>query len=208
MTDPIGPVATIPYGPGFDPLEGLRVGFSQQQKNAQALAMDPEAFLHLLVAQLQYQDPTDPADMSDFMNQTAMLSQVQSIDTMASAVFEMITAQQTSTATSMIGKAITFRGADGKQASGVVTSVSMHDGVPLLHVGDVGVPLSGVLEVTEPVVGDAPGNTQVGDGAADNYGDASGSGDDPVGETDDNDDVSETVGSEPSDTDPIEGSGD
>lgn len=158
MTDPIGPLATVPYGPNFDPLEGLRVGLNRDQQQVDQM-LDPQAFLQLLVAQLQYQDPTNPADTSEFMNQTAMLSQVQSMNAMSSAVFEMITAQQTTTATSMIGKAISYIDPSGEQAAGVVTSVSMHGGVPLLHVGDVGVPLSGVLEVAEPV--DAAPSTDV-----------------------------------------------
>lgn len=206
MTDPIGgaylPEATLPTGPLYDPLEGLRVGLSQQQRQAQT-SLDPQAFLQLLVAQLQYQDPTNPADTSEFMNQTAMLSQVQSMDAMANSVFEMISAQQVSTATTMIGKAVSYVAPNGEQATGVVTSVSMHSGVPLLHVGDVAIPLAGVLEVADAVSGGENGG---GTGGIEEIPDPASAGGEPADSDNDTSaqgvgDATDPAGSEPGSSD-------
>jgi len=41
--------------------------------------LSSQAFLQLLVAQLQYQDPSKPVDTSSFMNETATLTQVQTM---------------------------------------------------------------------------------------------------------------------------------
>jgi flagellar basal-body rod modification protein FlgD len=144
--DSVGPPATLPTT--YDPSKAT-VNASGTGKPTEMF--DSEMFLNLLVAQLKYQDPTNPVDTSNFMNQTAMLSQVQTMNTMSTTLSEMMTAQQTASATSMIGKAISFVDPAGKQVTGVVDGVSFHSGAALLHVGDLAVPLAGVLVVADPV---------------------------------------------------------
>src|ERR1700712_439901 len=84
--------------------------------------LDPQAFLKLLVAQLQYQDPTNPVNTSDFMNQTATLSQVQTMTSMSTALASMSAAQSAQEATAMIGRSVTYTNAAGLSATGVVSS--------------------------------------------------------------------------------------
>ena len=149
MTSPIdaaGPQATLPatYNPAAAKLNTSGTGKPPE-------LVDSQAFLQLLVAQLKYQDPTNPVDTSNFMNQTAMLSQVQTMTSMSSTLSEMFTAQQTASATSMLGKAISFVDPSGNQVAGMVDTVSMSRGTAMLHVGDFAVPLSGVLAVANPV---------------------------------------------------------
>jgi flagellar basal-body rod modification protein FlgD len=112
--------------------------------------LDPQAFLQLLVAQLKYQDPTNPVDTSTFMNQTAMLSQVQTMNTMSATLTALVGAQQAQAATSLIGKTVTYADSSGKQVTGVVTAASILATGATLHVGDATVPLSSVLEVSAP----------------------------------------------------------
>jgi flagellar basal-body rod modification protein FlgD len=110
--------------------------------------LNPQAFLQLLVAQLQYQDPSNPVDTSSFMNQTAMLSQVQTMTSMSSTLTSLVSAQQTQAATGLIGKQITYADPTGVQTSGVVTSASLSATGATVHVGNTTVPLSSVLEVS------------------------------------------------------------
>lgn len=112
--------------------------------------LDPQAFLQLLVAQLKYQDPTNPTDTSTFMNQTAMLSQVQTMGSMSTTLSTLAQSQQVQSATSMIGKQATYIDATGARATGIVTSASLSAGVATLKIGDSSVPLSGVIEVALP----------------------------------------------------------
>lgn len=147
MTSPIdGITATLP--PDYDPANA-KVNASGTGKPSQML--DSQAFLQLLVAQLKYQDPTNPVDTSNFMNQTAMLTQVQTMNSMSTTLTDMVAAQQTASATSMIGKVIAFVDPAGNQVEGIVDAVSLHKGSAMLHVGDLAVPLAGVLAVTNPV---------------------------------------------------------
>jgi flagellar basal-body rod modification protein FlgD len=107
------------------------------------------------VAQLQYQDPTNPADTSSFLSQTATLTQVQSMDSMTSTLASLLSAQQAQSATAMIGKQITYTDSTGATQQGLVSAVSLSGGVASLQVGGTGgtdgtsVPLSSVSEVTD-----------------------------------------------------------
>lgn len=177
MTSPIdavGPQATLPAD--YDPSRA-KVNASGTGKKTEMF--DSEAFLKLLVAQLKYQDPTNPTDTSNFMNQTAMLSQVQTMNSMSDTLGDLMVAQQTASATNMIGKAISFVDPAGKQVTGLVDGVSFHQGAAMLHVGELAVPLAGVLVVADPsVMGNPPAGGGTGtDGGADGAGAVDGAGD-------------------------------
>ena len=109
--------------------------------------LNPQAFLQLLVAQLQYQDPTSPVDTSTFMNQTAMLSQVQTMNGMSSTLNSLVASQQGQAATSMIGKSVTFVDATGATGSGVVTGASLGTTGASVEVGNQYVPITNIREV-------------------------------------------------------------
>jgi flagellar basal-body rod modification protein FlgD len=110
--------------------------------------LDPTAFLKLLVAQLQYQDPTNPVSTSDFMNQTATLSEVQTMTSMSSTLSSLSSAQSAQEATAMIGKNVTYTDASGLSATGVVSSAQLLASGPTLQVGNDTVALSSVSQVS------------------------------------------------------------
>lgn len=111
--------------------------------------LDPQAFLQLLVAQLQYQDPSNPVDTSSFMNQTAMLSQVQTMNSMSSTLSALADAQQAQSATALIGKQITYTNDSGIPVTGVVTAASLAASGATLTLADGStVPLGSVSQVT------------------------------------------------------------
>jgi len=109
--------------------------------------LNPQAFLQLLVAQLQYQDPTSPVDTSTFMNQTAMLSQVQTMNGMSTTLNSLVASQQGQAATSMIGKSVTFVDATGATGSGVVTGASLGTTGASVEVGNQYIPITNIREV-------------------------------------------------------------
>ncbi|NSY16241.1 flagellar hook assembly protein FlgD [Neorhizobium sp. AL 9.2.2] len=95
---------------------------SKASSAAASASLDYDAFLQLLIAQMQNQDPTDPLDASEQISQLATFSQVeQSIQTNTN--LESLIAQSSlSNASSYIGKTITS--SDGK-TSGVVESIEV-----------------------------------------------------------------------------------
>jgi flagellar basal-body rod modification protein FlgD len=140
------PVSGIGATPGTVPNQA-QVD-SATQKSATSMALDPQAFLKLMVAQLQYQDPTSPEDSSTFLTQSATLSEVQSMNSMMSTLSSLASAQQASAATALIGKKVTYLDASGASASGTVTSASLASTGAAVQIGSNTVSLSNVLTVS------------------------------------------------------------
>jgi flagellar basal-body rod modification protein FlgD len=111
-------------------------------------------FLKLLVAQLKYQNPLQPTDPSTFMAQTAQFSMVEKLEQMATDTTNLLTEQRWTSATSMLGKTITWTTTDDAGNSttktGVVTGAKAGTGTtaPTLLVGDKEVPSTSVTSVT------------------------------------------------------------
>lgn len=94
-------------------VSGTRVGSSK---------LDKDAFLKLLVAQLKYQDPTEPLDSKDFMGQLAQFSTLEQITNLSSAVREMLSPERTF-GLQLLGRKVTYLAEDGSRSSGTVTSI-------------------------------------------------------------------------------------
>jgi flagellar basal-body rod modification protein FlgD len=107
---------------------------------------DQDTFLKLLVAQLKYQDPSNPADSTAFLAQTAQFTQVEKLGEIA----DMLSAQQLIGASSLVGRTVTYQDADGVSQTGVVTKTKLNgDSGPTLVVGNTDVQLSKVTEVQQ-----------------------------------------------------------
>lgn len=109
---------------------------------------DPNTFLNLLVAQLKYQDPLNPTSGTQFLSQTAQLTEVETMTSLATKVTDELNAQQTQTSTGMIGQQITAKLANGTSVSGKVEGVTLDPANgPILTVNGMPVPLSAVETV-------------------------------------------------------------
>ena len=109
--------------------------------------LDKDAFLKLLVAQLKYQDPTKPADATQFLSQTAEFTVVERLEDMARQNAELLTSQRALASSALIGRTVTTTGTDGVDQAGVVTGVRLDPSGPVLKVGAFEVPLSAVTSV-------------------------------------------------------------
>ena len=108
--------------------------------------LDRDAFLKLLVAQLKYQDPTNPADSTQFLAQTAQFTMVEKLDDMVRAQHDLLAAQFTMGASNLVGRTVTYVDENGMETTGIVTSATLSDS-PTVRVGNTDVPLSSVREV-------------------------------------------------------------
>jgi len=106
-----------------------------------------DAFLKLLVAQLRYQDPSNPADGTAFLAQTAQFTQVEKLGQLADEQQSLVKAQLMLNASGMVGRTITYPGPDGADVTGIVSSATFTGSTPTLRVGNTDVPLSSVKEV-------------------------------------------------------------
>jgi flagellar basal-body rod modification protein FlgD len=114
-------------------------------------AMDKDTFLKLLVAQLKYQDPSNPVDSSQFIAQTAQFTQVEKMTDVANSMTDLVSSQASSSAAALVGRQVTWDTTDGAIASGVVEAATLGSSPTLkvkVDLGTVDVPLTSVKEVT------------------------------------------------------------
>jgi flagellar basal-body rod modification protein FlgD len=88
----------------------------------QDAALDYSAFLKLLIAQMQNQDPMEPMKSSDYVAQLATFSQVEKSVETNTRIAELLAAVQLQQAASLVGQSITT--ADGT-TSGVVATTQV-----------------------------------------------------------------------------------
>ncbi len=107
---------------------------------------DKDTFMKLLVAQLKYQDPSKPADSTQFLAQTAQFTQVEKLE----GIMNMMKGQQLITASSLVGKNVEYMDGDGVRHTGVISAAKLNgDSEPMLRIGNTEVQLSKVTEVQE-----------------------------------------------------------
>jgi flagellar basal-body rod modification protein FlgD len=87
--------------------------------------MDYDAFLKLLIAQMQNQDPTSPMDSTEYVAQFASFSQVEQSLQINAKLDSLLTSAALSQADAVIGRTITS--ADGK-ISGKCESITIVSG--------------------------------------------------------------------------------
>jgi flagellar basal-body rod modification protein FlgD len=113
---------------------------STAQETGTASLLQPNTFLDLLVDELKYQNPLDPTNSSDFMNQIAELSQVEQLQTVSSS-------SQISEAAGLIGQSVSGIDESGALLSGTVTGVTSGTNGPTLDIGGETMDLSSVQQI-------------------------------------------------------------
>src|SRR3954469_2925998 len=106
-------------------------------------------FLKLLVAQLRYQDPTNPADTSQFLSQNAQFTALEKMQSVADQTGVLVGASLAFGASSLVGRSVTYTDENGSQGSGSVKAVEFGGSGPVLDVNGVKVPIANVLTVTD-----------------------------------------------------------
>lgn len=145
MTSPIGGSTSNEFDVKTTPTSLYTNKTATDAGKSRSLA-DQDTFLKLLVAQLKYQDPTNPSDSTQFLAQTAQFTQVEKLGQIA----DMLSAQQLIGASALVGRTVTYQDAGGVTHTGVVTKTKLNgDSEPTLVVGNTDVQLSKVTEVQQ-----------------------------------------------------------
>jgi flagellar basal-body rod modification protein FlgD len=85
--------------------------------------MGSDTFLKLLVAEMKYQDPSNPMSSSDMMAQTATMTQTQSLQLLADQSKQQLALQRSLTAGALVGHQVSYTSDDGTTRSGAVSAV-------------------------------------------------------------------------------------
>ncbi|MBW8766658.1 MAG: flagellar hook capping protein [Geodermatophilales bacterium] len=126
--------------------------------------MGKDTFLKLLVAQMKYQDPANPASSTEFMAQTAAFTQVEKIEEIAKQNASLLALQRSSSAGALVGRTLTYTDTDGAAKTGVVSSVRLatDSSEAQAMVGGAAIALGRITEIatTAPAPETAPETTQ------------------------------------------------
>jgi flagellar basal-body rod modification protein FlgD len=114
-----------------------------------------DMFLKLLVAQMKYQDPANPASSSEFMAQTATFTQVEKLEEIATQNASLLALQRSSSAGALVGRAVTYTDDSGAKQTGLVTSVRLGSDTTEASamVGGVSVAMGRITEVASTTAG-------------------------------------------------------
>jgi flagellar basal-body rod modification protein FlgD len=98
-------------------------------------------FLKLMIAQLQAQNPLEPGNSNEYINELAQFTQVEQMTNLANA-------NELSSAVSMIGHKVSYNGTGGELVTGSVESVqSAATGTTVTVNGVTGIALSSLTNV-------------------------------------------------------------
>jgi flagellar basal-body rod modification protein FlgD len=100
--------------------------------------LDKDGFLKLLTAQMRNQNPSDSSDPTQQFQVISMMTMVEQLTNMSQTATDEAAAAKASRAEALIGRTVTYPGADGQNVSGVVERVDLGgDKGPRLTVGGV-----------------------------------------------------------------------
>lgn len=121
--------------------QGTGTDTSQQATSTKSNStLGKDDFLKLLVTQMQYQDPLQPMDNTQFVSQLAQFSSLEQMQNVANS-------SQMTQATGYIGKTVIWTDSSGKSQSGTVSAVNITTDGPQLVVGNATVDLAKVTAI-------------------------------------------------------------
>src|SRR4051812_11421938 len=96
--------------------------------------LDLNSFLKLMITELQQQDPLNPLDNKDMLNQIAQIRSIGASDKLTTTLNSVLLGQNIASATNLIGADVSALTDDGQSITGVVNRIAIDKGVPKLHI--------------------------------------------------------------------------
>lgn len=118
------------------PITGTYNSVQPAQTAPTSDASGKDMFMKLLVAQMKYQNPMQPTDGNEYMNQMAIFTQVEKLGQLVDAQKTQQAWQERLTAEALVGKQVTGTAADSTSHTGVVTKVAFGTDGPTLTLAD------------------------------------------------------------------------
>lgn len=123
---------------------------------ARKQVLDGEVFLKLLVTQLTHQDPSSPMDTNEMISQTTQLAMMEQLTTLADNGAEAFALNMRQAASALIGQEASYKDADGKTVSGLVTKVSFDGPIPQVTIGQKTIALDAITGLASPTTPAVP----------------------------------------------------
>jgi flagellar basal-body rod modification protein FlgD len=99
--------------------------------------LDKDAFMKLMIAQLQHQDPTAPQDSTQMMAQVSQMTMVEQITNLATTAAAQAKDAKLARSEALLGRTVTYVDKDKASVSGVVEKVDTSGDTPRLTINGV-----------------------------------------------------------------------
>jgi flagellar basal-body rod modification protein FlgD len=117
-------------------------------------SVDVDKFLGLLIAELQNQDPLNPMDNSEMLQQINQIREISATNQLSDTLGAVLLGQNVATASGLIGKRVTALTDDAKNVEGLVDRVSIEKDendntqrIIRVHVGDSKIDVKNIREI-------------------------------------------------------------
>ena len=125
-----------------------------------ATSEDKQMFLELMVAQLRYQDPLNPADSGEFLAQSAQFTALEKMQDVSDRVGALLGSQMAFGAGAMVGQQVSWIDTDGTTThNGTIAGVTFGAEGPVFDIDGSQVPLAQLLSVGTTTPTPAPSPT-------------------------------------------------
>lgn len=145
--------------PVTTPIQQTTPNIGRQTNDLRDVGVDQ--FLQLMIAELQNQDPLNPLDNSELVQQISQIREISATNQLSETLSAVLLGQNMTTASSLIGKRITALTDDIENVEGVVdrVSVTIDDNdeatrVLRVHVGEHSIQLDNVREIITDETGE------------------------------------------------------
>ena len=130
---------------------------AEQKKTGATQELGGDVFLKLMLEQLKYQDPLEPMDNTQFLEQQAQFTQVSSLQNIESSLTSFNSYSQ---AAAMIGRDVVIQDPNNAENFfyGTVDMVNFSGGTASVTIGDKEYPLSSVVQLHANPINTEQGN--------------------------------------------------
>jgi flagellar basal-body rod modification protein FlgD len=124
--------------------------------------VDMGQFIDLMIAELQHQDPMNPMDNSQMMEQLGQIREIAASDKLTESLDSVMLGQTMATSANLLGKKIEGLDEYGERAEGLVDGISIVEGKPVLKVGLQKVAMSDISKIyaEQPVSEESPADQE------------------------------------------------
>ena len=99
--------------------------------------LDKDQFLKLMMVELQHQDPLQPTDPTQFVNELSQMTTLEQTTNLAASAAKTAAEQNTATALQLLGHTVTYLDASGNTQSGTVQRVQFTGTGPTLTINGI-----------------------------------------------------------------------
>jgi flagellar basal-body rod modification protein FlgD len=115
---------------------GAVLGTADTATGVKAKSIDQQDFIRLFVSELQFQDPMQPLDNSQFLLQLSQFESIELSGETNQGIQDMLTMNSSSQSVTLLNHAVEVTGKDGSTSAGKISAVNFTTGGVQLSVTD------------------------------------------------------------------------